>query len=150
MTHPFDNSEFIKEWNKFIQNLNIVCEKKISERDDSKFKELESIVTDVINEISSERAQTTIQQATEDRALSHDDKVAIGFLVCEMKFFNGFFQEGQQGYGKSSIVLSLKTDEALGAGKTIKDSVEKVIKLPQWLKKLLSVLNELLSLIRGG
>jgi hypothetical protein len=43
------------------------------------------------------------------------------------------------------------TNDAIGAGKTIKDSAEALIKkLPRPLQYVLKILNEILSLVRGG
>jgi len=40
--------------------------------------------------------------------------------------------------------------DAANTGQTVKDSIHDLIKLPKWLEKLLKILNELLSILRGG
>ena len=45
----------------------------------------------------------------------------------------------------------MRDERSLGAAKTIKESVEKFLgPPPRWLKSLLEILNELLSLLKGG
>lgn len=74
----------------------------------------------------------------------HDDPVALRLLQRELQFFiarKGEYEEG----GKEDDL------DALDAGQTIKDSAEDLIKkLPRWLRHLLKILNELISIIRGG
>jgi len=65
-------------------------------------------------------------------------------LAEEMAYFNGRFSALGASNPEDEI------DSGLESGKTIKDSIDDVVTLPRWVRKLLKVLNELLSLVRGG
>ena len=55
-----------------------------------------------------------------------------------MDIYNEIVQDENQ-----NSVNVRKIDTGLEAGKTIKDSIEKLIKFPSWLKKSLNIVNEL-------
>lgn len=70
--------------------------------------------------------------------------MALQLLQRELQFFVAWKGEYEEG-GKEDDL------DALDAGQTIKDSAEDLIKkLPRWLRHLLKILNELISIIRGG
>ncbi len=68
----------------------------------------------------------------------------VDLLAEEMAYFNGRFSALGASNPEDEI------DSGLESGKTIKDSIDDVVTLPRWVRKLLKVLNELLSLVRGG
>jgi hypothetical protein len=78
-----------------------------------------------------------------------DDKKIVGFLEDELKFFNSLIGSSRDDAGGLTLTVEA-TKDALGSGETVKDSIEGFFELPRWLKKILKVLNELLSIIRGG
>jgi hypothetical protein len=111
-------------------------------------------------------------EAVRAELLEEDSAEAIELLRQECAFFaewRGLAE--QRSAGVQSRVLAVAGDydadsgddagadsdadeddgDAVSAGKTIKDSAEELIKkLPKWFRRLLKVLNELLSILRGG
>jgi len=100
-------------------------------------KQLNRLLGKIQREITSRRALTGMNEAVTSETLNPDDHKIIGYLVHEMELFKTISKDSKDG-------------SAVSTGKSIKDSVEKLVKLPKWLKKLLGVLNELLSIVQGG
>ena len=75
-----------------------------------------------------------------------NDEVVLNALLAEMQFFNARYGNfrGEEG-GRDG-----EADEGAGDGHVVKGSLEKILgaTLPDWIKRLLEVLNEILSLIR--
>lgn len=101
---------------------------------DSKIKATE-FSESVLEPLKEEAAVTVVANAFANL----DDRVKKA-LTAELDFFNSR-------YGQSPT----KKDAAAAAcaAETVKSSLEEVLDLPDWLEKLLKILNELLSLLRA-
>lgn len=140
----------IQEWQLFLTNLRDLCEHKLDSPTRDNYGQLRGLVNDVIDELQSDDAMEAVRNAVKTADRNPDNKKVNAFLERELKFFNSLIAESRN-YDTKITLSEVETDEALGAGKTIKDSFEEQIeKLPDWIKKILKVLNEILSILRGG
>ncbi|MCR9133496.1 MAG: hypothetical protein NXI08_13005 [bacterium] len=145
---------FLINWESFLKNLSKLCEVQIKQRSEA-YKELENIRQTIFKELT-DRSKSDIKELINSGAHPDfsidlkDDLMMVNLLTQEMKFFNRLIEFDQLNY-----VSQDDLDDATSAGKTIKDSIEDFLKkrkkkMPGWLDNILYVLNELLSLLKGG
>ena len=140
---------FFNEWMKFLENLEDLCRHRLRQPGREDYEELTSLLRNVISELQSDDAAKAMEYAIVTAERSDDDNKIVGFLEDELKFFNNLIGSSRDDAGDLTLNVEA-TKDALGAGETVKDSIEDFFELPRWLKKILKVLNELLSIIRGG
>jgi hypothetical protein len=127
-------ADFKAEFVGFIANLNVLCHRRIAERDDNRYATLELL----LNHVSETLRSADTAKALET-GISREDPRIIDALTREMQFFNALAAPGR----------SCGTKEALDAGGTIKGSIEDLLdNLPGWLKKILKILDEIIDLIK--
>jgi hypothetical protein len=141
---------FMRSWKIFLENIENLGKWKIQQRGGPFVEELQPLFADVMAKLLSNEGGVAIGQAVASQDEDDDEREMLVYLAHEMHFFD-------------RLVTSLKLEaeqpddgsgvgEALGTAKTIKESIEK------WLKKRLSkrwtnvltILNELLSILKGG
>ena len=141
MNIEYPTSPFQAEWSQFIDNLAFVCERKVKEKGDRNYLPLLELLGQVITDIKSDQGQNEISSVIAE--LSEEDEKIATYLIQEMSFFNNLVRNTNGGSDSDGL------DKSIGAGQTIKDSIEGLFKIPEWLKKILKVLNELLSIVKG-
>jgi hypothetical protein len=151
---------FVQEWSQFLVNLDRVASVRLARRDRVYRQELQPLLREVVDELGSDEGLDAIREEL-DRQQS-DDIVMRDRLRRELHFFNQlspslldsaqYQSQGYRGTGESSMPSSDKAlGDAIGAGQTIKDSLESWLsRLPDKWKKGLKVLNEILSIAKGG
>jgi hypothetical protein len=140
---------FFDQWMKFLENLEELCRHRLRQPGRENYEELTSLLRNVISELQSDDAAKAMEYAIITAERNDDDKKIVGFLEDELKFFNNLVVSSRDDAGGLTLNVEA-TKDALGSGETVKDSIEGFFELPRWLKKILKVLNELLSIIRGG
>ena len=160
--------QFAQKWSEFLAALEVVSRRKLRSHNNEEFrKHLEPLLTRVFNRLRSEEGINSLRIAVaaelEDPAIVE----ALSLLHQEMEFYVAWqgVPTGQDvdyrgvsgaryydlGDASQTAESDNATDDAIGAGKTIKDSAEKLItKLPRPLQYILKILNEILSILRGG
>lgn len=136
------STEFVDAWKTFLVKTKSLCERKLDRRENA-YQALKPLLADVIAQLETDRAINEMRRALND-AQGRDNELMREFFLSELKFFNDLVGEGGDTSGD---------DEAISAAKTIKESIEDWLgdkRKARWWKQLLKVLNELLSLIRGG
>ena len=138
MLNTHNNEAFSKKWEEFFNAIKKAGNSEI-EKGDKTLRKLKSPFEQVIDIIVEKNTTKYIdKEINRLRAEDHGD-VMINALFAEMDFV-------------VSLVESSKkpAKETIAAGQTVKGSIESLFDPPRWVKKILKVLNELLSLIRGG
>jgi hypothetical protein len=135
---------FIDEWKKFLDNLQTLGKRSLNDKglNDARTG-LGNLFDDVIDRLKKQDVTDELQQAVSIAATTKNEDVIPEYLENELKYFNTLAQGPPAPLGDG-------VDNALEAGGTVKDSIEELFDLPKWLEKVLKVLNELLSLIRGS
>jgi hypothetical protein len=138
------------QWDVFLDNIQRLSEKKLDLEQSLFPKEnrgnILSLLQEVLNQLRTEEVKGIIKdQHSELRREQNGDKIS-DWLEREIKIFNSCVDKDFSGRHKDPKLV----DNRLSQGKTIKDSIDKLLKLPGWLKKILDILNELLSLIKGS
>jgi hypothetical protein len=134
---------------KFLENLEELCRHRLRQPERENYEELTSLLRNVISELQGDGAVKAMEHAIGTAERNDDDRKIVGFLEDELKFFNNLVVSSRDDAGGLTLNAEA-TKDALGSGETVKDSIEGFFELPRWLKKILKVLNELLSIIRGG
>lgn len=145
-----ETPEFMDAWDQFLRNLHRLASYRLSLRERAEDKRLSDLLDRVIESLLKEDAMSAVAHAVDTENRSTDGQQITTFLGDELRFFNDLVTSYDTAMGKTELSES-DADEALGAGKTIKESLEDLLEsLPKWIKKILKVLNELLSLIGKG
>ena len=121
-------------YEKFLKTVRLIVEKRIN-RLEHKDSELSQTAKEFAKSvfIMLEKDEVKSEVSNAFNRLPDDLQKA---LEAELKFFN-------QKYRNNNNL----DDRAAKDAETVKSSLEEVLDLPGWLKKILKVLNELLSLI---
>lgn len=128
--------EFLEAWQLFVKNLQDVAQRELVRRNSQAgYSELGELLEKVIADILGNQGLAQMQAAVE-REMS-EDEVVVKYLQHELNFFNVAHEAGRDA-----------EDEA-DDGDTIKTSIEKIFEIPDWLKKRLKILNEILKILRG-
>jgi hypothetical protein len=162
---------FVTEWRRYLLALQGVAERQLAKKEHVAFKEhLAPLLQDVFQALLAEDSMGEMHGAVQEELADVHSRQAVEFLCRELIFFAEWqgsseevmstmmvgeyastYQKPTYGYDKSDDPREADGPDALNAGKTIKDSAEGLIKrLPAVGKRALKVLNELLSIIRGG
>ena len=135
------------KWYDFLSNWEYLSKKVIDKREEffyGSFDLLKKIIAD-LNDLKSHEGIVTALENVEGT----DEKIIGDRFIEELDLFNTIV---------SSIIRKEQTktfeplvyDQALNAGKTIINSLIKLFKLPGWLNKLLTILNETVTIIKGN
>ena len=128
--------EFLEAWQLFVRNLQDVAQRELVRRNSQAgYSELGELLEKVIADILGNQGLAQMQAAVK-REMSKDKDV-VTYLLHELNFFNAAHEAGRDA-----------EDEA-DDGDTIKTSIEKIFEIPDWLKKRLKILNEILKILRG-
>jgi hypothetical protein len=145
----YEQQLFMSHWHGFLVNVEKLGTWKIRQRGGAFVDELQPLFAEVISELRSDSGGAAFSEAVTLQD-EDDEREMLIYLAREMHFFDRLVTslklEGDQPDEGSGV------GEALGTARTIKESVEK------WLKKRLSkrwtnfltILNELLSILKGG
>jgi hypothetical protein len=141
-----------KVWTDFLVDLKSIGEIIISRKYENGLirhkdiqEDLNSLLKDIIADLGEEDVLNEINYAIITAERNKNDVKIMKYLYREIKIFNLMVTNLKDG----ASVDDASVDDAMNAGKTIKDSIENFFELPRRLKKLLDILNELLSLIKG-
>lgn len=137
-------------WDDFLNNIKRVCEKKLNLEKYLFPKEnkdmILNLLDDILNQLRSNEVKDILKkEKSKLREENKGDKI-VSWIEKELKIFNSSVDDDFS----NRLEDSKHIDTRISQSKTIKDSIEKLFKLPGWLKKILDVLNELLSLIKGS
>ncbi len=130
------------QWQQFLESVRIVFEAKL---DIQPHTLPPQGALDLFGEVLDRLREEPVE-----RAIAEDEETGP-FISRELRLFNRSVSEDQE-HGpyrerpQGVEILNLRLDQA----QTIKESIEDhVERLPGWAKKVLSVLNELLNLVKG-
>ena len=100
-------------------------------------EELIELIAQTFEIVRSERFNAGLKSAVKRTMVAGEATESLTLLNLEITFYNTRYEEDSYG-----------GEEAIDNGKTVKDSIEDLIKLPEWIKKVLKVLNEILSIVK--
>ena len=146
-----------KVWTDFLEDLKSIGEviirrkyKKELIRHDDIQGGLNSLLKDIIADLGEEDVLNEINYAIITAERNKNDVKIMEYLYREIKIFNLMVTSAKDDASVDDAMADdAMADDAMNAGKTIKDSIEKFFEFPKRIKKLLDILNELLSLIKG-
>ena len=125
-----------------------------------------NLLNEVLKQLKSNEVKSILKEEKTRLQKEYKGDKIVSWLEKELKIFNNSVkcddyyntiiekvsdddhQKSEEKSEEKNEDLKL-IDTRIGQCKTIKDSIEKIFKLPGWLDKILGVLNELLSLIKG-
>ncbi|MCC9167982.1 hypothetical protein [Pontibacter harenae] len=126
----------------FFRNLQGFINIKVeSEKHNEARQKLEDLVLDCFAHINTapgikSSVIDSIIDSIDD--LSEKEQKAIVLLKMEIEYYN-LKCKGENKYSAK---------DGIENGKTVKDSIEDLFSLPEWVKKILKVLNEILSIVK--
>ena len=151
-----------KVWTDFLEDLKSIGEviirrkyKKELIRHDDIQGGLNSLLKDIIADLGEEDVLNEINYAIITAERNKNDVKIMEYLYREIKIFNLMVTSAKDdaraddAMADDAMADDAMADDAMNAGKTIKDSIEKFFEFPKRINKLLDILNELLSLIKG-
>ncbi|MEK6336594.1 MAG: hypothetical protein AABM67_16835 [Acidobacteriota bacterium] len=164
--------QFSQKWGQFLTVLEGVSRRKLRRHRNENFRQhLLPLLNRVFRSLRSDENIVLLQEAVAAELEDQSVVEALGFLQDELDFYNAWqgasaeqfndVSTGQYYETSTGQYYDLEdhsrleeqdddTDEAISAGKTIKDSAEKLIKkLPRPFQYGLKILNEILSLVGG-
>lgn len=173
MASTITPESFVEDWRRYLATLEGEATRALKRRKHPAFEShFAPLLRDVFARLQSPTAMDAMRDAVREELFEVESVEAIEMLSRECAFFvewRGLAEQrgmgarvgalavagAYQGDSSDDIGDEAEGDEdggdAVGAGKTIKDSAEGLInKLPKWFRRLLKVLNELLSILRGG
>ncbi|SRR6266496_4766235 len=159
---------FASSWEQFLELLEEVGRRQLRSNESQAFRQsFLPLYNKVFDSLRSRSSLDSIEAAVEAALKDTPSTVAIQFLADELEAYNDWwgqtvatdpaYQVEKTNY---SFVTTEKADtgrkdeasHGVSAGKTIKDSLESL--LGKWLsgtvRKVLGIVNELLSIVRGG
>ena len=141
---------FMSHWHGFLVNVESVGTWKIQQRGGAFVQELLPLFIEVLSELRSDPAGAAVREAIILQQEEDQGSQMLTYLAREMHFFDRLI--ASYGLEAGAQVDGNSVNEGLGSAKTIKESVEKWIgkRLPKRWTTVLEILNELLSLIKGG
>ena len=121
----------VSEYRQFIANIRRVGAKRLESFEDPAYLKLASLLEDMTAHLGSDRSCSAVEEAAHG-----EDLFVVDALTRELQFFNHLATEDAGG-------------DSIAAGETVKTSFENLLqKLPDWIKKPLKILNEILQLIK--
>lgn len=128
---------FSDEWLEFFENINQIVEAK-NNYGNQDSQQIIDTVGDITYSLVEQDALTRVEYE-----VSELNRNAKTFLMQEVEMWNGAATTAfDQGAPPESEMNELLTD-----GQTVKDSLEQQLSLPNWMSRLLSILNEIIDLI---
>ena len=121
-----EQHEFMNQLYLFLGNIEKVATLKLRRRSDVYKAELGPMLNEIIGNLQSNEACSEINGSVA-AARENGDIEMMNYLAKELQFFNRLV-EGFKSEGENEDT----ENDAIGAGKTIKDSIE------EWLKKWLT------------
>lgn len=134
---------FLEFWIRIERLSNAERERHANTFQGEKYLELHSLFAFTLHQIRELSTFDTIERCLEETIMSHGDDTIIILLGNELAYFNRFVAPEPPENRE-------ETNEQASAATTIKDSIEKLVRLPDWLKDRMGIVNELLSLLRAG
>ena len=99
----------------------------------------DTVLKDVEQRLAKEDEKSEILSAVGDGVGKGGNKLVIDVILREMAYVAKLVEGARS---------EKEADSAIESSKTVKDSIEKLFGLPTWLKKVLHLVNEILSLAR--
>ena len=126
-----DLNNFINAWHQFLSSLVEAAELKVKSKKQAYEKRLLPLLEEVVNDLKKdgEVLRNALQAEIEE---NKDSKTVLNYLRKELIFFVDLVEEVKENEDNNGV------DEAIDAGKTIKDSFENFIKkLPKDFRDVL-------------
>jgi hypothetical protein len=159
---------FASSWEQYLELLEAVGRRQLRRNESQPFRQsFLPIYNKVFDSLRSRRSLDSIEAAVEAAVKDAASTEAIAFLMDELEAYNDWWgptvaadpvyqvdrnDHSLEAIQKADTSRKDETAHGVSAGKTIKDSLESL--LGKWLKgpvrKALGIVNELLSIIRGG
>lgn len=139
-------------WGKYLDNLQYVGNEKIKKKPKIIQDDLKALFEQIIDDLKEGDVLQEFDHAIKTAEQNTDNHRIIEYIYREIVIFNKMVANIISNVASPEVPESeLEEDvyDATNTGKTIKDSIENIFKLPGWLKKLLNILNGLLSIIIG-
>lgn len=130
------------EWEKFLGNVRRLAEAK----PDAGYTVDKSETVDLVNDVIEGLTQSDAQIRTQS-AIGELDRANKNLLERELELFNNGIDRFDINAIESEEEAIDAVDNRLNQAKNVKDSFERLLPLPRWMRRLLHILNELLSLI---
>lgn len=128
---------FRDQWSRWVRSIKGIFEEK-SDYQGLDSKKIDSIVDDIVEALLQDDAQARVEVSAGE--LSRPIK---NHLEKEMQLFSDAVDSDLDADRTSQSNLNMRLEQA----KDIKDSLEEALDLPDWLKKYLSILNEIIEMI---
>ena len=153
---------FVSAWTLYLEALRTAVNARLERIDDTAFlNEFSSLYRDVFEALLSDSLLGAAEVAVAAALDETDGAETLAYLMRELTAYAVWQQAPAVRPDNTRVVRPGTTageavteagPDALGAGQTIKESVEKFLKgkISGRLGKVLKVLNELLSIVRGG
>lgn len=126
---------FKKNLRDFLKNLKIACEKSEKSKANNSLKDLTNTV---FNKVITDPCINEIVKSYEN--LPANEQFIKECLSLEMEYFNNRVTADDS---------YLSSKEGIENGQTVKDSLEDLFgDIPNWIKKALKIINEILSLVK--
>jgi hypothetical protein len=136
-----DTDKYMDELEKFFQTLRTVVNDRLKSVEIHRGKEkLNELSNEVFEHVLGKDALKSFRGAIENYPV--DAEAAYNLLFIELEYYNSRYN-----MGADNTEAPVNETGSIEDGKTVKDSIEEIFNLPNWLKKVLKVLNELLSLL---
>ena len=121
-------------YSEFLRIVRAIVDHQIAnlEHDAELMASANEFATCVWNTIDNNEARQMVVNA-----IDQQPPIVADALIAELNFFNLRFANN----------AAQNNPDAFAAAETVKSSLEKVLDLPDWLEKMLKILNELLSLL---
>ena len=148
MNPDLTNDDWIKEWARFLVTLERIFKRKheiLRDRDAKRTERIERLMKILFFLTMNIRERIGDDQLLRLLRLCEEEdrgRTAIAVTGSELIYVNEMFAEDQ-------IETEEDANDGAEAGKTVKDSIEKILKFIPGHKKLLHALNEILSLGRA-
>jgi hypothetical protein len=155
---------FSSSWDQFVDTLEAVGRRQLRHNPSEGFrKHFLPLYNVVFVELRSEDMRVGIEGAVGKALKDEENRLPLGLLMLELQAYTNWQAEATADDALANSKLSVddhshapvegsETAHAVDAGKTIKDSLESL--LGKWMsggvRKVLGVVNELLSIVRGG
>ena len=141
---------FETSWPVYLNSIRMLAERRLNTKKPPLPKEKTlALLDDVIRELKSKRAIGEITDVSRQMRQHPDDRQILEFFAKELELFNEVVAEDESSEGNDGT----DPGQRLSQAGILKDSLEalfkKKIKPDSWLGKLLTILNELLKLLRS-
>jgi len=146
-----NHETFLKNWDIYLDNVQTLIAKKTDHlikenifhnNENGSASKLTELAANLSNQLKSNEVSNTFFQKDQKT----NPKI-ITLLNNELEFFNCLVQEIKSANNFDGDNQGKKVNFSLNAGKTIKDSIEKIFNLPVWLQNLFDILNELFGFL---